>query len=123
EQRARIFERYHSGWRDGNGEHIGMGLYSARVFTRLHRGDLCVEDGEEGHGATLVLRLPADPFDEEPGNATETGRAANPDAGCGLAHEPAGLAFQAVWLAGSPKMLPLSFNQPHKTACRQRKTS
>ena len=88
---ASVFQRHRRGSASAGDGHLGLGLYSAQLFTRVHKGELYAEDAK-GRGATLVLRLPARPFGEPRSCSPATGRAKTaaapatllPDAGLAL---------------------------------------
>ncbi|WP_457807935.1 ATP-binding protein [Kushneria sp. EE4] len=56
--RERIFERFFTGERTDTGPHgSGLGLAICRSMVHAHDGDVHVEDGPGGRGATFVIRL------------------------------------------------------------------
>jgi two-component system sensor histidine kinase CreC len=55
----RLFERFYSLQRPGNGrKSSGLGLCFVREAAALHGGSILVENKPEGHGVRAVLRLP-----------------------------------------------------------------
>jgi two-component system sensor histidine kinase ChvG len=59
--REKVFTRFHSLRPEAEdfGDHSGLGLAIGRAIAEAHDGTLVVSDPEHGHGACLVLALPA----------------------------------------------------------------
>lgn len=59
--REKVFTRFHSLRPEAEdfGDHSGLGLAIGRTIAEAHDGTLVVRDSEHGHGACLVLTLPA----------------------------------------------------------------
>jgi two-component system sensor histidine kinase ChvG len=59
--REKVFTRFHSLRPEAEdfGDHSGLGLAIGRTIAEAHDGTLVVRDPEHGHGACLVLTLPA----------------------------------------------------------------
>jgi len=59
--REKVFARFHSLRPEAEafGDHSGLGLAIGRTIAEAHDGTLAVRDPEAGHGACLVLTLPA----------------------------------------------------------------
>lgn len=61
EAREKVFTRFHSlrPEKEDFGDHSGLGLAIGRTIAEAHDGTLAAADPEDGHGACLVLTLPA----------------------------------------------------------------
>jgi two-component system sensor histidine kinase ChvG len=61
EAREKVFTRFHSLRPEAEdfGDHSGLGLAIGRTIAEAHDGTLVVRDADNGHGACLVLTLPA----------------------------------------------------------------
>lgn len=58
--REAVFERFHSNRPDEDfGRHSGLGLAIVRAIVDAHHGSIQVEDGSNGKGTRMVVRLPA----------------------------------------------------------------
>jgi signal transduction histidine kinase len=57
EIRSRVFTKF---WKHGVRGGTGLGMYIVNGLTRVHGGDVTIGDAEEGGGARLEIRWPAD---------------------------------------------------------------
>jgi two-component system, OmpR family, sensor kinase len=75
EDRERIFERFVRGGGEVAGS-SGLGLAIVRAVAQSHGGEVTVTEGEDGHGARFVVRIPAadDATVDAPDRATASAR-------------------------------------------------
>jgi signal transduction histidine kinase len=62
--RGRLFQRFVRGEREAADEGSGLGLYVSRELCRAMAGDLILEPGHPGEGATFTVVLPGEPGEE-----------------------------------------------------------
>jgi signal transduction histidine kinase len=58
DDRERIFERFVRGGGEVAGS-SGLGLAIVRAVAQSHGGEVTVSEGDDGHGARFVVRIPA----------------------------------------------------------------
>ena len=62
--RTRLFQRFVRGQHEAADEGSGLGLYVSRELSRAMAGDLILEPGHPGKGATFTVVLPGEPGEE-----------------------------------------------------------